>query len=636
MSGGARAWATRCGSSPTPSVRPLPAQLARLQADLAAACGSRPATIDAARQWLDRLEADVADVLATLAAVSSASAGTPAPGGDTGFWVDALARQCRSVRDELAFLAPWSDAGDRTRRIRRAGKRPCDSDPARARGARGAVAAGRCEPSRHRADGADRAAGAAMRGAVPHGVRLPLRQGAPPARHRVQRRGAQARCELLRPARVGGAVRQLRGDLAGGGPAGELVRARPPPHHRGGPIGAPVLERLDVRVPDAAPGDAHIRQHAARPVLSRDGGPADRLREAARRALGHLGMRLQLGRREPQLPVPRLRRARAGVEARSRGGPGHRALRLGARVDGGSRGVVPQPAAARRRRARRTLRPVRGDRLHARAAAARAGERRRALVHGASPGHDPALAGACAARPSDAEALRVGSAVQGDPPAAAGTHTEGRGVLLASGRAFRDSRDIRRRGSAGARDPEPRHGHAGSAAPFERQVSRHGHQRGRGKQPLEGPRGHPLARGRHPRPLGHVLLHPRRGERRVLVGRAPADAQAPDALRGDIHRSARRIPPRRRRLRMPYRDRRLARKTTSSCAGCASPTARAPGARSTSRATRRSRSRRRRPTRCIRRFPTSSCRRRSSRPGKPSSARAVPDRCRSSRRGCST
>ena len=32
--------------------------------------------------------------------------------------------------------------------------------------------------------------------------------------------------------------------------------------------------------------------------------------QAARRAVGHLGMRLQLGRCEPQLPVPRLRRAR--------------------------------------------------------------------------------------------------------------------------------------------------------------------------------------------------------------------------------------------------------------------------------------------------------------------------------------
>ena len=37
----------------------------------------------------------------------------------------------------------------------------------------------------------------------------------------------------------------------------------------------------------------------------------DRVRKAARRALGHFGMRLQLGRREPQLPIPRVRRARA-------------------------------------------------------------------------------------------------------------------------------------------------------------------------------------------------------------------------------------------------------------------------------------------------------------------------------------
>ena len=192
-----------------------------------------------------------------------------------------------------------------------------------------------------------------MRRARPHGVRLSLRQGASPAGHRLQRRRAPARSELLRPARFGSEVSQLRRDCAGAAAAGELVRARAPAHDRRRAVGAPVLERLDVRVPDAAAGDADLRQHAARPDLSRDGGAADRVREAARRAVGHLGMRLQLGRREPQLPVPRLRRARPRAEARTRGGSRHRAVRVGARADGGARGVVPQPAAARGRRARR-------------------------------------------------------------------------------------------------------------------------------------------------------------------------------------------------------------------------------------------------------------------------------------------
>ena len=78
--------------------------------------------------------------------------------------------------------------------------------------------------------------------------------------------------------------------------------------------------------------------------------------------------------------------------------------------------------------------------------------------------------------------------------------------------------------SAGARLRASRHADAGSAAAVERPLPRHGHQRGRRQQPLEGPRRHPLARGQHVRQLGHVLLHPRRGERRVLVDRAPADA----------------------------------------------------------------------------------------------------------------
>ena len=71
-----------------------------------------------------------------------------------------------------------------------------------------------------------------------------------------------------------------------------------------------------------------------------------------------------------------------------------------------------------------------------------------------------------------------------------------------------------------------RHAAARGAAAVQRPISRHGHQRRRRLQPLEGPRRHALARGRHVRQLGHLLLPPRRGERRVLVRRAPADAQA--------------------------------------------------------------------------------------------------------------
>ena len=49
--------------------------------------------------------------------------------------------------------------------------------------------------------------------------------------------------------------------------AGALVRAGAPAHRDRRRAGAAVLERLDVRVPDAAAGDADVRGHAARPDL---------------------------------------------------------------------------------------------------------------------------------------------------------------------------------------------------------------------------------------------------------------------------------------------------------------------------------------------------------------------------------
>ena len=108
---------------------------------------------------------------------------------------------------------------------------------------------------------------------------------------------APARRELLRSAGVGSALCSFRRDRAGTAAAGELVRPGPPAHRRRRRADAAFLERLDVRVPDAAAGDADLRKHAARPDLPGGGGAADRVREAARRAVGHFGIRLQRGRR---------------------------------------------------------------------------------------------------------------------------------------------------------------------------------------------------------------------------------------------------------------------------------------------------------------------------------------------------
>ncbi len=89
--------------------RAAPAAALRLQGELDTAFDSRPATIAAARQCLDRLDASVAEVTTRVVGIAgSESAGAPAPANETAFWAEALVRQCRIMREELAFLAPWS------------------------------------------------------------------------------------------------------------------------------------------------------------------------------------------------------------------------------------------------------------------------------------------------------------------------------------------------------------------------------------------------------------------------------------------------------------------------------------------------------------------------------------------------
>ena len=133
----------------------------------------------------------------------------------------------------------------------------------------------------------------------------------------------------------------------------------------GGATDAVELERLDVRVPDAAPGHAHLREHTARPDLPGVGAPADRLRQAARRAVGHLGVGVQHDRRPHELSVPRVRRSGAGIEARAGRGSGHRTVCQRPGPDGGAGGGVREPGTPGRGRPRRRLRPVRSHRLHA-------------------------------------------------------------------------------------------------------------------------------------------------------------------------------------------------------------------------------------------------------------------------------
>ena len=147
------------------------------------------------------------------------------------------------------------------------------------------------------------------------------------------------------------------------------------------------------------------RGHVARPDVPGGRRAAGRVRRRARRALGHLGVGLQHDRRPSQLSVPRVRRAGAGAEARPCRGPGHRAVRHGHGADGGARDGIREPAADGRRGFPGTLRVLRGDRLHALAAAARAVERGHSLVHGTPPGDELSVAGLRSAGPADAAAV---------------------------------------------------------------------------------------------------------------------------------------------------------------------------------------------------------------------------------------
>ena len=122
--------------------------------------------------------------------------------------------------------------------------------------------------------------------------------------------------------------------------------------------------------------------------------PPDRVRPAARRALGHFGIGVCLHRSRGQLPVPGLRRAGPGPEARPGRRSGGRAVRHGAGEPGRSPAAAAQNfERARRGGARRALRVLRGARLQAaRSRSNRTRRRRRpsavvgARVLRASPG----------------------------------------------------------------------------------------------------------------------------------------------------------------------------------------------------------------------------------------------------------
>ena len=87
------------------------------------------------------------------------------------------------------------------------------------------------------------------------------------------------------------------------------------------------------------------------------------------------------------------------------------------------------------------------------------------------------------------------------------------------------------------------HAHAGNPSALQRPITSHGDGGGGRLQPLARPGGDALARRHHARLLGLVLLCPRRGERRILVHHAPADAAPPVVLPGHLFPRPHRISP---------------------------------------------------------------------------------------------
>ena len=227
--------------------------------------------------------------------------------------------------DSPARPRPWStsparwpaNAATRPARICCSGRRPVgrsiDCAPRRSLTRRGCsrLAAGAPRRARRRR--------ASMALAMEFGFLLDPERKLLSIGYRVRRR--HARPELLRPARLRGAARELRRHRQGRRSGAPLVPARPRRDAGRARRGADLLVGIDVRVPDAVARDARAGRQPARADEPAHRAPADRVRRRARRAVGHLGVRLQRARPRAHLSVFELRRARPRPEARPRREP---------------------------------------------------------------------------------------------------------------------------------------------------------------------------------------------------------------------------------------------------------------------------------------------------------------------------
>ncbi len=141
------------------------------------------------------------------------------------------------------------------------------------RGAAGHRASATACGGAHRAG---RAAGRARR--RPHRrdrVRFPVQRGAAAVLNRLQRHRRPARQLVLRHARVRSAARELHGHRNRHCLARALVQARPIADAERQLARAPLVERIDVRVSDAAARHATLPGHAARRDVQRRRPAAD-------------------------------------------------------------------------------------------------------------------------------------------------------------------------------------------------------------------------------------------------------------------------------------------------------------------------------------------------------------------------
>ena len=332
---------------------------------------------------------------------------------------------------------------------------------------------------------------------------------------------------VLRPAGVRSAAGQLSRDRQGRRLRIPLVPSGTGRDQRPRRAGAAVVERHDVRVPDAAARHAKLSGHAARRVVPDGRAPPDGVRRRPRRALGHLGVGLQRRRSARHVSVQGVRRPRARSEARAGRRAGGGALRLGARRDDRCAAERGQPAAADRRGPRGRLRILRRHRLHAARGRPRpttsAGRARRRRRHRrphllrAPRGHDAGRAGERAARRRDGEALSRRPARAGHRAAAAGARAAPHRRRFSRGRSTRcASRRRRRRRRCGGTARRTRR--SARAVPVERQLRDDRHQRRRRQQLLPRPRGDEVAARPDARSRQPVRLPARRAERVGVVG----------------------------------------------------------------------------------------------------------------------